>query len=67
MIPKERIFVKGDVMTKYQVAQFKRAIKREISKESLSPRAKTHKMAKGFGPTEESRFLPDYITKNPWY
>lgn len=54
-------------MTKYQVAQFKRAIKREISKESLSPRAKTHKMAKGFGPTEESRFLPDYITKNPWY
>ena len=59
MIPKERIFVKGDVMTKYQVAQFKRAIKKEISKENKSPQVKNHVISKGS--------LPDYIAKNPWY
>lgn len=46
-------------MTKYQVAQFKRAIKREISKENKSPKVKNHVINRGS--------LPDYIAKNPWY
>jgi len=46
-------------MTKYQVAQFKRAIKRELSKENKSPKAKNHTISK--------RELPNYITNNPWY
>lgn len=54
-------------MTKYQIAHFKRAIKRELTKTSLSPKARNQKIAKAFGPKEEERFLPDYVANNPWY
>ena len=54
-------------MTKYQIARFKRAIKRELTKTYLSPKAKNHKITKTFGPKEEERFLPDYVANNPWY
>jgi len=67
MKPKERIFLKGDVMTKYQIARFKRAVKRELTKEVLSPKAKNHKISNVFGPKNEDRFLPDYVANNPWY
>ena len=52
-------------MTKYQVAQFKRAIKREISKEKLSPQAKNHRVYNF--PSLKGNVLPDYIANNPWY
>jgi hypothetical protein len=67
MKPKERIFVKGDVMTKYQIACFKHAVKRDLRNKLLSPRARNHKIAKSFGPKNEERFLPSYVTNNPWY
>jgi len=54
-------------MTKYEVARFKRAVKRDLTKEILSPQAKNHRIAKSFGPQNEKRFLPDYVTNNPWY
>lgn len=54
-------------MTKYQIARFKRAVKRDLTKELLSPQAKNHKIAKAFGPSNQERFLPEYVTNNPWY
>lgn len=60
MKPKERnLLTEIDDMTKYQVAQFKRAIKRELSKEVKSPKAKNHVVNK--------HSLPDYVKNNPWY
>lgn len=46
-------------MTKYQIAQIKRAIKKEISKENKIYKVKNHVINRGS--------LPDYIAKNPWY
>jgi hypothetical protein len=54
-------------MTKYQIARFKRAIKRDLTKEILGPQAKNYKIAKAFGPRDEEKTLPDYISNNPWY
>jgi hypothetical protein len=56
-------------MTKYQIAQFKRAVKRDLTKEILSPKAKNYKIAKVVHtfPQKEERILPDYIANNPWY
>jgi hypothetical protein len=54
-------------MTKYQIARFKRAVKRDLTKEILGPQAKNHRIAKSFGPKDEERFLPHYVTNNPWY
>ena len=54
-------------MTKFEVARFKRAVKRDLTKEILSPQAKNHKIANSFGPKDEEKFLPDYVSKNPWY
>ena len=56
-------------MTKYQIARFKRAIKRDLTREVLSPRAKNYRNEKvvyAF-PEKEQRTLPDYIANNPWY
>ena len=54
-------------MTKYQIAQFKRAVKRDLTKEVLSPQAKNYRVSKIDVPHKEQRQLPDYITNNPWY
>lgn len=56
-------------MTKYQIAQFKRAVKRDLTKEVLGPRAKNYKNDKVVYtfPEKEKRTLPDYIANNPWY
>ena len=55
-------------MTKYQIARFKRAIKRDLTKEILGPQAKNHKIAKAtFSPKDQERYLPEYVTNNPWY
>ena len=54
-------------MTKFEVARFKRAVKRDLTKELLSPQAKNHRIAKAFGPSEKERFLPKYVTNNLWY
>jgi len=56
-------------MTQYQIARFKRAVKRDLTKEILSPRAQNYKSTKvvyNFPKKEENR-LPDYIANNPWY
>jgi hypothetical protein len=52
-------------MTKYQIAQFKRAVKRDLTKEILSPRGKNYIAEKKERNTH--RELPDYIANNPWY
>jgi hypothetical protein len=51
-------------MTKYQIAQFKRAVKRDLTKEKFNHKAE--KVVYTF-PKQEERKLPDYITNNPWY
>ena len=48
-------------MTRYEIARLKRAIKRDLTKSVLSPRAKNTVIQK------ERLELPEYITKNPWY
>ena len=52
-------------MTKYQIAQLKRAVKRDLTKEFLSPRAKNYVAEKKS--RNNHRELPDYIANNPWY
>jgi len=52
-------------MTKYQIAQFKRAVKRDLTREILSPRGKNYIAEKKERNTR--RELPDYIANNPWY
>ena len=52
-------------MTKYQIARFKRAVKRDLTKELLSPRGKNYVAEKRARSTHTE--LPDYVTNNPWY
>jgi len=54
-------------MTKYQIARFKRAVKRDLTKEVLGPRAKSYKVSRVDFPRSEERKLPEYVTNNPWY
>lgn len=53
-------------MTKYQQALLKRAIKKDLSK-VFNTSEKKHTRTKPFGPRTEERFLPEYVTNNPWY
>ena len=54
-------------MTKYQIAQFKRAVKRDLTREVLGPQAKNYRVSKTNTTRNEERRLPDYISNNPWY
>jgi hypothetical protein len=61
MKPKERIFVKGDDMTKYQeTALVRRAVLKQLKKER---RVSTL----SFPTTEKKSDWPKYITDNPFY
>jgi hypothetical protein len=53
-------------MTKYQIAQFKRAVKRDLSKRFSKPENKLSSVRYNF-PREPEKSLPDYIANNPWY
>jgi len=61
MIPKERIFVKGDDMTKYQSRLFIRAVKKSLRERHLSSGVKNT-----IRENKKSE-LPKYITDNPYY
>tara|TARA_B100002019_G_scaffold222918_1_gene195768 strand:- start:205 stop:513 length:309 start_codon:yes stop_codon:yes gene_type:complete len=61
--PKERIFVKGDDMTKYQnVRNIQRAVKSALKKEK---RASVNLIYRGVPHKKDE--LPKYITDNPFY
>jgi len=60
MIPKERIFLKGDVMTNYQ----KILLIRSEVKKTLKKHKKGKTVESNLG---ESKNLPSYITNNPFY
>jgi len=56
---KERIFVKGDVMTKYQQAlQIRSEVKKTLKKKKVRPIMSN---------APKSQNLPAYITDNPFY
>jgi hypothetical protein len=61
IVPKERNLHQEIDMTKYEIARLKRAIKRDLTKSVLSPRAKNTVIQK------ERLELPDYVKNNPWY
>jgi len=58
MVTKERIFVKGDVMTKYQKALQIRSEVRKTLKKKARPVVSN---------APKSHNLPAYITDNPFY
>jgi hypothetical protein len=58
IIPKERIFLTGDVMTKYEEARIiNRAVKKSLKKELGQPIYRTRRFYN----------LPNYVTDNPFY
>ena len=58
IIPKERIFLTGDVMTKYEEARIiNRAVKKSLKKEMGQPVYRPRR----------SYSLPAYVTDNPFY
>jgi hypothetical protein len=58
IIPKERIFLTGDVMTKYEEARsINRAVKKSLKKELGQPVYRARRFYN----------LPDYVTDNPFY
>ncbi len=57
-MPKERIFLKGDVMTSYEEARsINRAVKKSLKKKLGQPVFRTRR----------SGDLPAYVTDNPFY
>ena len=63
---KERIFLIGDVMTRLQAMQFKRAVKQALKSDKLCPRALNYNMQKRLGLMKQNRehkdfFVPDYL------
>ena len=58
IIPKERIFLTGDVMTKYEEARIINRVVRKSLKKIKSPKVCR---------TKRSTDLPAYITDNPFY
>ena len=61
MLPKERFFIKGDVMTKYQTRLFIRAVKKSLKEKHL-----TNNVKNTIRESKKSE-LPAYITDNPYY
>ena len=58
IIPKERIFLTGDVMTKYEEARIiNRVVKKSLKKELGQPIYRTRRFYN----------LPAYVTDNPFY
>ena len=63
MVPKERIFVKGDDMTKYQETRLiRRAVKEQLKREKARSVEYVYR-----GVRYEKSELPNYITDNPYY
>ena len=58
VIPKERIFLTGDVMTKYEEARIiNRAVKKSLKLQQGKPVYRTRRFYN----------LPAYVTDNPFY